>query len=309
MRTISVIIPCYNEEENIEITYCNIKNVFKLLPEYNYEIIFSDNDSIDNSQKILRKLSSEDKNLKVILNNRNFGCDCSIYNAIISSNGDATIFLTCDGQEPAEMIIDFVREWEKGANVVWGQKTSSKESKLMFLLRSLYYELIKKFAECPQYSHVIGFGLYDKKVVDNLRTLNDPNPILRNIIPNLGYKPVLLPYKQNLRTKGKTSHNFLSLFDYALNSMIHTSKIPMKIMIFIGLFAGIFSFLIGCVYLFYKITHWYTFKAGIAPIIIILSLFTSIQILFLGLIGEYLLAVLDRVSFSKNVIEKERINF
>ena len=309
MKKISIAVPCYNEAGNIEETYRVLKDVLDKLNNYDYEIIFGDNDSKDNSQEILRKLALSDNKVKVILNNRNFGPECNTYNIITSATGDACIFYCCDRQEPVELISEFIKEWENGAKVVWGQKISSNESKLMYFVRGLYYKIIKKFSDIPQYEQCIGFGLYDKSVLEILRTIKNPQPIIRNIIPDLGFKPVILPYKQNARISGKTSYNFFRYFDTALNSLINTSKAPMKIMIYIGMIFGFLSFLIGCIYFIYKLLHWNTFDAGIAPIIIIFSFFTSVQIFFLGFIGEYLLAVLDRVSFVKHVIEKERINF
>lgn len=309
MKKISVVIPCYNEELNIEDTYKIVKEILSEHTNYEHEIIFSDNDSIDDSQNILRKLCQSDKSLKAIFNNRNFGGDCSMMNAIQSATGDAVIFLCCDRQEPPELIHDFIKKWEEGYDVVWGQKTSSKESFIMYFIRALYYKIIKSLSNVKQYSQCIGFGLYDKKVINELRQLNDPQPILRNLIPMLGYKPYLIQYKQNARLKGKTSHNLFSLVDYALNSLIHTSKAPMKFMIYFGLIFSFISFLVGAIYLVYKLTHWYTFSAGMAPIVIMVSFIGSIQIFFLGIIGEYLLSVLDRVSYTKLVVEKERINF
>lgn len=309
MKKISVVVPCFNEAENIETTYQTIKNILEKYENYSYEIIFGDNDSIDASEEILKKIASEDKNVKVILNNRNFGPECNTYNIITSAAGDAVILICCDLQDPPEMIFKFIEGWEKGHKVVWGQKTTSKESYLMYQVRSLYYKIIKLMSDIPQYKHCIGFGLYDKSVVEQLRHIKNPNPIIRNVIPDLGYKPLLLPYAQKIREKGHTSYNFFRYFDTALNSLIQTSKVPMKIMIYIGMMMGTLSFIIGLIYLVYKLLHWDTFYAGVAPMIILFSFVTSIQIFFMGIIGEYLLAVLDRVSYTKNVIEKERINF
>ena len=309
MKKISVLIPCFNEEENIEETYIQIKKIMENIKKYDYEIIFSDNDSSDNSQNILRKLAQDDKKLKVIINNRNFGPNCSIFNGIISAKGDAVIFLTCDRQDPPSLIPQFIEKWETGSKVVWGQKTSSLESKLMYNIRALYYKIIKTFSTVKQYSQCIGIGLYDREVIKELQLLKDPDPILRNIIPNLGYVPTLIKYEQQVRQKGITSNTFFILVVYALNSLIHTSKIPMKLMIYLGISASFVSFIVGIIYLIYKLTHWDTFSAGMAPMIVFFSFVMSLQIFFLGMIGEYLLAVLDRVSYSKVVVEKERINF
>ncbi len=309
MKKISVVVPCYNEEENIKDSYNLLKSIMNNLSNYDYELIFADNDSTDNSQKLLREIASQDNKFKVILNNRNFGPECNAVNALFAATGDAIMLVMADRQDPYELIPEFIKKWEENYKVVWGQKTSSKESWFMFKIRSLYYNIIKEFSAIRQYKHVIGYGLYDKSVIQNIKNLKAPNPILRNVIPDLGYKPYLIPYVQKTREKGKTSYNFYSYFDTAINSLISTSKVPMKIMIHAGLFFGFLSFLTGIVYLIYKIIFWNTFSAGIAPLVILVAFFASIQVFFLGIIGEYLLAVLDRVSFYKNVIEKERINF
>ena len=306
---ISAVVPCYNEEENIEESYQLLTDIFSKIPEYDYELIFADNDSTDSSEKIMRRIAAEDKHFKVILNSRNFGPECNTVNAMYAASGDAVVLVMADRQDPYELIPEFIKKWEEGYKVVWGQKTASKESFIMYSIRSLYYKIIKQFSSVQQYSHVIGYGIYDKSVIETVKKLRDPNPILRNVIPNLGCKPALISYRQEKRKKGKTSYSFFSYFDTALNSLINTSKAPMKIMVHSGILFGILSFLTGLVYLIYKIIFWNTFSAGIAPLVILLAFFVSIQVFFLGIIGEYLLAVLERVSFYKNVIEKERINF
>ena len=309
MKKVSVVIPCYNEEENISDSYSLLKNIIETIEGYEFEIIFADNDSTDNSEKIFRDLAQKDKRVKVILNNRNFGPECSTMNALLSSSGDAVILVMADRQDPYELIPEFIKKWEDGEKVVWGQKIASKESKLMYMVRSLYYKIIKNLSDIKQYKHVIGYGLYDNSVIEEFRKIKDHNPILRNIIPTLGYKPFLIQYKQNIREKGQTTYNFFKYFDTAMNSLIHTSKAPMKMMIYTGGIFSVISLFIGICYTIFKLTHWTTFSAGIAPLILIVTFFVSMQMLFLGIIGEYLMAVLDRVSFTKYVVEKERINF
>ncbi len=309
MKKISVVVPCFNEEKNIKITYEILRNILDSLDNYSYEIIFGDNDSTDNSQSLLREIANEDKNVKVIFNNRNFGPESNSFNLLTSSSGDAAIWICCDRQDPPEMIYDFIKEWENGNKVVWGNKTSSNESYIMYHIRSLYYKIINLLSDIPQYKHCFGFGLYDKSVILTLKNIKDPDPIIRHLIPYLGYKPFLLPYKQRIRKNGQSSYNFFRYFDAALNSLVQTSKVPMKFMIYMGIIIGFLSFFIGMIYFVFKLLHWDTFDAGIAPIIILFSFVSSIQMFFMGIIGEYLLAVLGRVSFVKTVIEKERINF
>lgn len=309
-RKVSVVIPCYNEEDNVERTYELVKQTLESIEGVDdYEIIFSDNDSQDSTVQIIRELANKDLKLKAILNNRNFGFDRSIFNAILASTGDAVVFLTCDGQEPVDMIPIFVNKWISGDLVVWGQKVKSKENWLVYRLRSVFYKVIEEFSSITQYRHVIGFGLYDKSVVNQFRKLKDPYPILRFIVPELGYKPSLVPYCQNKRRFGKSNFNFFKLADYALNSLVHTSRAPMKLMIYTGFIFSFFSFMIGAFYFAYKLFHWDSFSLGIAPIIILLSFVSSVLVSLVGFVGEYLLVVMDRVSFTSYVIEKERINF
>lgn len=310
VKKISIVIPCFNEEENVQDMYQAIKaQMAKLANDYTYENIFIDNDSTDKTISILKDIAKKDKKVKVILNNRNFGPEVSSFYALLQTSGDAVITLCCDMQEPPEMIPAFIHEWEKGFPVVWGQNKGYEESILMSSCRNLYYKIIETLSPIKQYKHITGFGLLDRKVVEQLRPLNDPWPMIRNIIPDLGYTPKLLPFDKKPRSKGKSSYTFFKYFDTALNSLTHTSKIPLKLAIYLGFTCGVLSFLTGCFYLFAKILFWESFSFGLAPILIGLFFIMSVQIFFLGLIGEYLLAVLDRVSFRHYVIEKERINF
>lgn len=309
MKKISIVIPCFNEQDNVEPAYVQIKDVFEKLPEYSWEMIFMDNDSTDLTRERLRALCEKDKRVKAIFNTRNFGPDCNTINGFFAATGDCVVWICCDLQEPPEMIIDMVRKWEQGEKLVWGQKTETQESFVMATCRKIYYWLISKFAETKQYQHCTAWGLYDRMIVEELRKLNDPNPVLRNIIPNLGYKPCLLLYRQRNRERGKSSYNFFRYFDYALNSVVHTTKVPMKVMIYFGAICGTISFLIGCFYLFRKLLFWNEFTLGLAPVIVSVTFISSVQIFFLGIMGEYILAILDRVGFTKHVVEKERINF
>ena len=310
MKKISIVVPCFNEEKNVVHMYKAIKKIIsEMSSQYAYEIIFIDNCSSDNTENLLREIAHQDSCVKIILNNRNFGPDASSYHAILSATGDAVIGIACDFQDPPEMIPSFIKEWEKGAMVVWGQKIESEESRCMHFLRNVYYYIIRKLSYSRQYDHVTGFGLLDKKVIKQTKEMKDPWPLIRNMIPQLGYVPVLLPYKQKKREQGKSSYNFAQYFDTALNSLVHTSKIPMKMATYLGLILAVISFFTGLFYLFYKLCYWNSFALGQAPIIIILCFITSILLIFLGILGEYMLSILDRVSFWGYVIEKERINF
>ena len=308
-KTISVVVPCFNEVGNVENMYRTVRSVMANLPQCDYETLFIDNASTDGTDAILRRLAKEDKKVKVILNNRNFGPDCSLFHGLISSRGDAAIFLSCDFQDPPEMIVDFVGEWEKGAKVVWGQRRKSAGSPAMALTRTVYYKLIRKLSPLPQYDKVVGFGLYDREVLNELREMRDPAPFIRNMVPILGYKPVLMPYDQRERASGKSSYNLFSYFNTALMGMVHTSKVPLKLAIWMGMAFSCMSFLVGLFYLAYKLVFWDRFSVGSAPMIIMVSMIASLQLFFLGILGEYVLAIKDQVSFNKYVVEKERINF
>lgn len=308
-KKISFVVPCYNEEGNIPDAYDAITREIEKFPKYGYEILFIDNASTDNSVRLLRRLAREDKHVKVILNRRNFGPERSPFYAILQTKGDAVIVVASDLQDPPEMIPDFIRAWEEGEDVVWGQKTNTKESRFMFFLRTVYYKLLKLFSAVTQYEHVTGFGLIDKTVVALLKNVNDPWPMLRNIVPDLGFVPKLLPYEQRARKKGVTSYTLFRYIDTAFSTFVHTSKVPLKTVIYTGAVCAALSFLTGCFYLLYKFMYWDSFSLGMAPILICFFFLASLQILFLGIMGEYILAIYDKVGFVRYVVEKERINF
>ena len=306
---ISIVVPCFNEEGNVANMASAVRGIMEKLPDYDYENIFIDNSSTDRTVPTLRRVSAGDKKVKVIVNNRNFGPDVSSFHGIVSALGDAVICLPCDFQEPPELIIDFIHEWENGAKVVWGQRKRTAGNGLMAGVRKIYYKIIRTMSSLPQYDNVIGFGLYDREVVIELAAMRDPAPFLRNMIPILGYTPVLIQYDQRERASGKSSYNIFSYVNTALNALVHTSKLPLKLAIWLGLLFSSLSFVVGVFYLVYKLAFWDSFSVGQAPLIIMVSFMASLQLFFLGILGEYVLAILDRVSFSKYVIEKERINF
>ena len=310
MKKISVMIPCYNEEENVEPISKAIIDVFKTqLSNYDYEILFIDNDSQDKTREILRRMCEEDKHIKAIFNAKNFGQFNSPYYGICQTSGDCTISLCCDFQDPVELIPVFVREWEKGYKIVSGIKTSSKENKLLYWFRSMYYKFIKKFSEVDQIEHFTGSGLYDKEFINVLRDLKDPTPFLRGIVAELGYKRKEIEYEQPKRRAGKTSNNFLRLYDAAMLSITSYTKIGLRICSFIGIIIGGISFIIGLVYLIMKLTHWNQFAVGMAPMLIGVFFLGAVQLFFIGLIGEYIMSINVRVMNRPLVIEEERINF
>ena len=310
MKKISVMIPCYNEEENVEPISKAIIDVFKTqLSNYDYEILFIDNDSQDKTREILRRMCEEDKHIKAIFNAKNFGQFNSPYYGMLQTTGDCTISMVCDFQDPVEMIPKYVAEWEKGYKIVIGIKTSSKENKLLYWFRSMYYKFIKKFSEVDQIEHFTGSGLYDKEFINVLRDLKDPTPFLRGIVAELGYKRKEIEYEQPKRRAGKTSNNFLRLYDAAMLSIRSYTMIGLRLCSFIGIIIGGISFIIGLVYLIMKLTHWNQFAVGMAPMLIGVFFLGAVQLFFIGLIGEYIMSINVRVMNRPLVIEEERINF
>lgn len=310
MKKISILIPTYNEEENVRpLVQAIVKEFETKLGEYDYEIVFIDNDSKDDTRVILRQLVAEDRHIKAIFNAKNFGQFNSPYYGLMQTTGDCTILMCADFQDPVEMIPKFVNEWERGYKIVIGQKTTSRENKIMYWLRSCYYKAIKRLSDVEQIEHFTGFGLYDKDFINVLRNLKDPTPFLRGIVAELGYKRKEIPYEQQKRRAGKTSNNFYSLYDAAMLSFTSYTKIGLRMATFIGAGIAFFSFIVGMVYLVLKLIYWDRFVAGTAPTLIGMFFLGSIQLIFLGLLGEYVLSINQRIMNRPLVIEEERIGF
>lgn len=309
-KTISVMIPCYNEEENARPIYEAVKQEFETnLPEYDYEILFIDNKSTDNTRSIIREICKEDAGVKAIFNTKNFGQFNSPYYGILNTSGDCTVTICADFQDPVELISVFVREWERGYKVVIGKKTRSRENPFVYFLRGVYYKLIRKMSSVEMIEQFTGFGLYDKSFVDTLRSLGDPTPFIRGIVAELGPDRKEIEYEQPRRRAGKTKNNWYSLFDAAMLSFTSYTKIGMRIAEFFGFFTAAVSFLIGIGYLIAKLAFWNSFAAGYAPIIIAVFFMGGIQLSFLGFIGEYILAINTRQMNRPLVVEEERLNF
>lgn len=309
MKHISVMTPCYNEEGNIVNIYRAVKEQFDKLSQYTYEHIFIDNYSTDHSREILRGLAEKDKNVKVILNARNFGPNRSGTYGMLQGTGDAVICIVCDLQDPPEMIPAFLQKWEEGYKVVMGQKTQSRESFLMFRIRKLYYKIMNFLSETEQLSNVTGYGLFDKEVIDMIKWMDDPDPYIRGLITQLGYRWCLVEYTQQERKSGKSSYNFSRYFDFAITGLTHVSKKPLRVVTLFGFIMSVISFCIAIVYLVMKLIHWYDFNMGTAPILIGMFLLGSIQLAVVGVIGEYIGAILTRITKRPMVVEEERINF
>ena len=310
MKKISILIPTFNEEENIKPLCKAIKEEFKNnLANYDYEIIFIDNYSIDNTRELIEKECKKDKRIKAIFNVKNFGQFNSPYYGLMQTTGDATILLCADFQDPIDMIHQFVSEWENGYKIVIGIKTKSKENKIVYLLRTMYYKLIKKFSSVEQIEHFTGFGLYDKKFIEILKSLDDTQPYLRGIVAELGYKRKEIEYVQEKRKYGRSKNNWYSLYDAGMVGITSYTKGIMRIATFSGFILAFFSFIIGMVYLVLKLIYWDRFLAGIAPVLIGQFFIGSILLFFIGFLGEYILNINARIMKRPLVIEEKRINF
>jgi len=310
LKKISVLIPCYNEEENVEpISQAVIETLTRDCPAYDYELVFIDNDSRDRTREILRRLCSENPRIRAIFNARNFGQFNSPYYGMLQCTGDCVISMVADFQDPVELIPQYVREWENGYKIVIGIKTGSKENPVMYFLRSCYYKLIRKLSDVEQIEHFTGSGLYDRDFINVLRSLDDPTPFLRGIVAELGYRRKEIPYIQPERRAGKTHNNFYRLYDAAMLSFTSYTKVGLRVATFFGSICAGISMLIALAYLIMKLIHWYDFSAGMAPMLIGMLFLGSVQIFFIGLVGEYILSINSRVMKRPLVVEEERINF
>lgn len=310
MKKISIMVPCYNEEENVVPLSEAIIDMFaKDLPQYDYEILFIDNDSSDTTRVKLRQLCASNPKIKAIFNAKNFGQFNSPYYGILQTTGDCTIPVCADFQDPIDVIPRLVAEWEKGFKIVCAIKSSSKESKIMYFLRSCYYKLIKKMSSVEQIEHFTGFGLYDKSFVQVLRDLKDPIPFIRGIVGELGFKKTEIEYTQAQRRAGKTHNNFYTLYDAAMLSFTSYTKIGLRLATFLGAICAAISIIIAIVYLILKLVYWDRFTAGMVPLILLVSFIGSLQLFFIGLMGEYILSMNKRLMNRPLVVEEERINF
>lgn len=310
MKLISILVPTYNEEENVIPLSEAIISQFKTnLPEYDYEIIFIDNCSQDATREKLTYLCEQNKKIKVIFNMKNFGQFNSPYYGLCQTNGDCAIPICADFQDPVEMIPKFVREWENGYKIVCGIKTASRENPLIRFLRTCYYKIIKKMSDVEQIEHFTGFGLYDKSFIDVMRKLDDPIPFLRGVVAELGPKRKEIPYEQQKRRAGKTHNNFYTLYDAAMLSFTSYTKIGLRIATIFGFIFSVISLFVALLYLILKLIYWENFPAGNAPILIGVFVFSAIQMFFIGLLGEYILSINTRLMKRPLVVEEKRINF
>lgn len=310
MKKISVLIPCYNEEENvIPLSKAIIEQFENYLSGYDYEIVFIDNDSKDSTRVKIAALCAENKRIKAIFNAKNFGQFNSPYYGMCQTTGDCTILMCADFQDPVDLIPKLVNEWENGYKIVSAIKTTSKENPFIRCLRTFYYKIIKKMSDVEQIEHFTGTGLYDKTFIDVLRSLDDPTPFLRGIVAELGFKRKDVPYEQQQRRAGKTSNSWYKLYDAAMLSFTSYTKIGLRVATISGFFISMLSMLIAFIYLIMKLLFWSNFPLGNAPILIGVFVLGGIQLFFIGLLGEYILNINTRIMKRPLVIEEKRLNF
>lgn len=309
MKSISVVTPCYNEQDNVQECVNVIKNVLSQYKNYSYEHIFIDNASTDNTLDILKDIASEDEHVKIIVNSRNFGHIRSPYYGLLQAKGDAVILFVADLQDPAALLPEFIKKWEEGYQTVVGTKRSSEESSIMFSIRKFYYKTVNKLSNVNLIDNFTGFGLYDKEVINHLRSIDDPYPYFRGLIAEIGLRIHQIPYDQPVRVRGITKNNFFTLYDIGMLGIISHSQVPLRIATMAGFLISFISILVAIIYFLLKIIFWNSFTLGLAPVVIGIFFFASVQLFFVGILGEYLGSVHLYSKKRPLVIEKERINF
>ncbi|MDO8343880.1 MAG: glycosyltransferase family 2 protein [Cellvibrio sp.] len=307
-KLISIVTPCYNEEDNIDELCQRIQDVMEALP-YDYEHICIDNCSTDQTVRKIKEKAAVDKRIKLIVNARNFGHIRSPFHAILQSSGDACILIASDLQDPPEMIPEFIHKWEQGYKTVLAVKPESEESSLMFLVRKAYYRLITRISEVPLIQNATGAGLFDKVVIDILRKINDPYPYFRGLLCEIGFPVAVVPFKQPRRQRGITKNNFYTLYDIAMLGITNHSKVPLRLMVMSGFVLSILSLVVAMCFLIAKLLYWNSFQLGTAPILIGIFFFGAVQTFFIGMLGEYIGSIHTQVRNMPLVVEMERVNF
>ncbi len=308
-KLITIITPCFNEKMNVREVHRRLMETADKLPEYRFDHLFIDNASTDGTVEVLRQMAAEDPSVKVIVNARNVGGARSGMHGFMQAQGDAVGSLFADLQDPPELFVEIIREWEKGFPIVAAIKNSSEESGLMYRIRTAYYRLVKRLTNVEVLEHFTGFGLYDRSVIEKIRTeFPDPHPYFRGMIAELGLPVAKVFYNQKRRERGISKNNFYTLYDFAMLGITNLSKVPLRLVIFFGFVSALFSFLMGIFYLAYKLVFWYSFSVGLAPVVLGLFFLGSVQLVALGIIGEYVGSIHTLVLNRPLVTEKERIN-
>ena len=312
MKKVSIVIPTYNEQENVKPISDAIIEILEktgLLKKYDYEIIFIDNKSKDDTRKILKELAHKNTKIKLIFNTRNFGQNRSPYYGLLQSTGDCAILMSADFQDPVELIPQFIMEWENGYTIVSAIKATSKENPVIRMLRSAYNNIIHNMTDTEIIEHFTGFGVYDRSFIEFMKQLDDPTPFMRGVVAEYGSKRKEINFEQPKRRAGKSHNNFFTLYDIAMLSFTSYTKIGLRLATFIGFGIAFLSIIFAIVYLILKIIYWNTFAMGTAPMIIGMFFLGAVQLIFLGLIGEYVLSINQRIMHRPLVIEEERVNF
>jgi polyisoprenyl-phosphate glycosyltransferase len=305
---ITVVTPCYNEEANVEALYEAVKRVFAELPQYTYRHLFIDNASKDRTRMLLRRLAEKDPNVQVIFNARNFGHIRSPYHAILEAKGDAVIGMACDFQDPPELIPQFLAKWSEGYRIALGVKETTETGGMFNAIRSRYYRALARISDVQLVSDATGFGLYDRRVIEDLRRINDPYPYFRGLLTEIGYEIARVPFRQPARRRGVTSQNFYTLYDIAFLGIVSHSKVPLRLATMAGFAIGTLSMIAALGYFVAKLVFWDQFELGLAPILIGFFFMAAIQLFFVGIVGEYIGAIYTQVRNHPPVFEQERIN-
>lgn len=309
-KRVDVVVPTYNEKDNIEALCLTLLSIFNdTLQAYNCMVLIIDNGSKDGTRAIIRRLCQEHPQVKAILNTRNFGPDRSPVYAYTCSDADCVVHMAADFQDPPELLPQFLQKWEEGYKIVIGKKTKAEEGWLKTKIRGFYYRLLDRIADYEHISQFTGFGLYDRKVLDAIRIINDPNPYMRGLVAEIGFRRAEISFQQPKRARGKSSTSFYSLYEVAMLGITSSSKMLMRMATFVGFGIGIISFLIGLVYLILKLVHWNSFMMGQAPLVVGVFFIGAVQLFFIGLMGEYILSINTRIMNRPLVIEEERLNF
>ena len=309
MTSISIVTGCYNEESNIADFIEQVGAALEAIPDITYEVIIADNASTDGTLRVLKRLSRDRPWMKIIVNARNFGPTRSYYHAFLQAKGDAVILMCCDLQDPPALFPEFLRKWREGSKIVLAQKQTSAESSLFYAVRGLYYRLVRTIASVETLPQCTGFGLYDQRVLEILREINDPNPYMRGLICEIGLPITTVPFHQPLRKRGFSKMNFSILYDVAMLGLTEHSRVPLRIATMLGFIIAIFCFVASAGYGIAKLVLWNSFSLGLAPVVVGIFFLGAVQLIVAGIIGEYIGSIHGKLQNRPVVVESERVNF